>query len=434
MKFCFTPGILFASPPLTKRMQGRIFYRIGKYAEDHIADDYQAFTGRKDWYPKPIDAPDFRDGSQQLSAKTIYFSFLVEKNPNVDKAKLELLMNQRAIQGSDGQLLYIPDFMSEKAPAAKAFYEVKPGLAHHENSEGETKVASVRALVQDVGLSYIPGTAFKPKKSHVLFRHIILVPGMGIFPLPVTVTFEYQRHDQVDGLVVYHFCIDANFKAALAMSLIIGIAALIILAILFPDLLDDIPTPTLPLPIPRPELPPAPPQPSPVPPAPRPQPVPVPAPPFLQQLRNLLSSIPSQGAGADVRSRALRRVGRRGWQERARRRPTGAVPVERLAGNRGAGLSQHRRDLRSADAGSDHGRSTGCRPASGGRQGGPGRTNARSAGQARRGRAGHGRAADAAPDTGDAQSLSADDGRKFPLGVLVGAGGRQAAGLRNAGQ
>lgn len=304
MKFCFPPGILFASPPLTKRMQGRIFYRIGKYAEDHIADDYQAFTGRKDWYPKPIDAADFRDGSQQLSAKTIYFSFLVEKNPNVDKAKLELLMNQRAIQGSDGQLLYIPDFMSEKAPAAKAFYEVKPGLAHHENAEGETKVASVRALVQDVGLSYIPGTAFKPKKSHVLFRQIILVPGMGIFPLPVTVTFEYQRHDRIDGLVVYHFCIDANFKAALAMSLIIGIAALIILAILFPDLLDDIPVPTLPLPIPRPELPPAPPQPSPVP--PRPQPVPVPAPPFLQQLRNLLSSIPTQGAGPDVRSRALR--------------------------------------------------------------------------------------------------------------------------------
>lgn len=302
MKFCFPPHILFGSPPLTQRMQGRIFHRIGKYAEDYIAKDYQEFTGRTDWYPRPIDAADFRDGSQQLSAKTIYFSYLVEKNPDVDRERLEMLMNTRAIQGEDGQLLYIPDFMSEKAPAAKAFYEVKPGLAHHENSKGETKVASVRALVQDVGLSYIPGTAFKPVKSHLVHRQIVFIPGAMLFPLPVTVTFEYRRHDKIDGLVVYSFCIDANFKAALAMSLIIGIAALIILAILFPDLLDDIPLPPIPIPIPTPELPAPSPVPSPIP----PRPVPVPVPAILQQFRNFLSSVPTQGAGPDVRSRALR--------------------------------------------------------------------------------------------------------------------------------
>ncbi len=52
MKFCFPPHILFSSPPLSKTLQGKIFFKIGKFAEDHIADDYQKFTGRKDWYPK----------------------------------------------------------------------------------------------------------------------------------------------------------------------------------------------------------------------------------------------------------------------------------------------------------------------------------------------------------------------------------------------
>jgi hypothetical protein len=298
MKFCFPPGILFTSPPLTKRLQGKIFFKIGKYAEDHIADDYQKFTGRKDWYPKPITADDFKDGNQQLSSKTLYFSFLIEKNPDVDKAKLEELMNQRAIPGPDGQLLYIPDFISEKAPAAKRFYEVKPGIAHEDNQAGETKIASVRSLMQDVDLPYMPGTLFKPTGRHELYRQIVFIPGAMILPLPITITLEYQRHDKIDGLVVYSFCIDADFKTALAMALIIAVVAVIVLAVLFPELLKDIPLPPIPIPIPR-ELPP--PMPSPIP-APDPR-VPVPA--IFQQFRNLLSAFPASGSAPDIRARAL---------------------------------------------------------------------------------------------------------------------------------
>lgn len=166
MKFCFPPHVLFPSPPLTKSMQGKIFFRVGKFAEDRIGNAYQEFTGRKHWYPRPIDAADFRDGHQQLSSKTLYFSFLVEKNRDVDKEKLQWLMNRRAIQGPDGQLLYIPDFISEKPPAAKSFYEVKPGFPELDNPQGEMKLASVHSLMQEVGLAYVPGTAFKPQGRH----------------------------------------------------------------------------------------------------------------------------------------------------------------------------------------------------------------------------------------------------------------------------
>lgn len=303
MKFCFPPHVLFPSPPLSKSVQGKIFFRVGKHAEDRIADDYQRFTGRNAFYPKPIDADDFRDGNQQLNSKTIYFSFIVEKNPEVNKTKLEELMNQRVIQGKDGQIVYIPDFMSEKAPAAKRFYEVKPGLPHHNNTEGETKIASVRSLMQDVDLPYVPGTLFNPNGRHILFSQIVFIPGAMLLQLQVIVTIEYKKHNIVDGLVVYNFCIDANFKKALALSLIIAIAAVIILAVLFPDLLEGIPLPPFPLPIPRiPELPL--PRPSPVPVPPQPQPQPVPA--IIQQFRSLLSSFPARATGPDLRRRALR--------------------------------------------------------------------------------------------------------------------------------
>ncbi|TAJ84684.1 peptidoglycan-binding domain-containing protein [Reyranella sp.] len=287
MKFCFPPHVLFSSPPLSKTLQGKIFFKIGKFAEDHIADDYQKFTGRKDWYPKPITADDFRDGSQQLSAKTLYFSFLVEKNPGVDKAKLEELMNQRAISGPDGQIVYIPDFISEKSPAAKRFYEVKPGIANERNEAGETKIASVRALMQDVDLPYKPGALFKPTGKHELYKQTIYIPGAMILPLPITVTFEYQRHDKIDGLIVYSFCIDADFKKTLlAAALIVAIVAIIVLAVLFPELLKEIPLPPW-----------------------FPSPASTPAfglaPANVQPFRNLLASYPAPRTVPDMRARAL---------------------------------------------------------------------------------------------------------------------------------
>lgn len=289
MKFCFPPGILFPSPPISKQLQGKIFFKLGKFAEDHVADDYQKFTGRKDWYPKPITADDFRDGSQQLSAKTIYFSYLVDKNPGVDKAKLEKLMNDRAIAGPDGQIVYIPDFMSEKSPATNRFYEVKPGIANETNNAGETKIASVRALMQDVDLPYKPGSGFRPKGRHELHKQNIFIPGMMFFPIPVTVTFEYQRHDKIDGLVVYSFCIDADFKKTLlTTALIVAIVAVIVLAILFPELLKEIPLPPW---------------------FPKPASAPgfgfVPSSSNVQQFRNVLASYPAPKMVPDMRARAL---------------------------------------------------------------------------------------------------------------------------------
>ncbi len=154
-------------------------------------------------------------------------------------------MNQRAIKGPDGQIVYIPDFISEKSPAAKRFYEVKPGIANEgERSGRKRKIASVRALMQDVDLPYKPGALFKPTGKHELYKQTIYIPGAMILPLPITVTFEYQRHDKIDGLIVYSFCIDADFKKTLlAAALIVAIVAIIVLAVLFPELLKEIPLP-----------------------------------------------------------------------------------------------------------------------------------------------------------------------------------------------
>jgi len=300
MKVCVTNGVIFPSPPLPKSIRGKIFHKIGKYAEEKIGADFQTFTGRRQWYPVPIDAPDFRDGSQGLNSKTLYYSFLVEKNPDVDKQKLEWLMNSREAKGEDGQIVYIPDFMGDKAPVNKRFYEVKPGMPNRTNEDGETKIASVDGLMADTELPYKPGENWQPVGRHELFNGYIPMMAPGLLPIPipvkVIVTLEYKRHDWTQGLVVYHFCIDANFSDAIKLAVILALLALIIILVLFPELLPEIPLPDIP--IPRiPELPAPRPSPFPVPPPQQPVPIPVPGRPFgisPTSLRKLIADVPGE--------------------------------------------------------------------------------------------------------------------------------------------
>jgi hypothetical protein len=255
-------------------------------------------VNRKNWYPVPITADDFRDGNQGLSSKTIYYSFLVEKNPGVDKQKLESLMNKRVSKiGKDGQLLYIPDFMSEKAPSAKRFYEVKPGLPDHENLAGEEKIASVDGLMAETNLPYKPGTDWKASGFKYLFIGALPLGPLPI-PLPVVVTFVFGPHDRIQGLVVYRFCIDLKFKIWIALHLIIAVIAVIVWNILFPETeIPDVPE--------IPELPEPSPIPNPFPPKPVPEPVPVPGPNPFESLRGTLASFQESPLAAGYRRHAL---------------------------------------------------------------------------------------------------------------------------------
>ena len=123
----------------------------------------------------------------------------------------------------------------------------------------------------------------------------MMAPGLLPIPIPVKVivTLEYKRHDWTQGLVVYHFCIDANFSDAIKLAVILALLALIIILVLFPELLPEIPLPDIP--IPRiPELPAPRPSPFPVPPPQQPVPIPVPGRPFgisPTSLRKLIADV-----------------------------------------------------------------------------------------------------------------------------------------------
>jgi hypothetical protein len=178
-------------------------------------------------------------------------------NPNVDRTEAERIL-ERAIPGPDGQILCIPDFMSQSSPQQERFYEVKPD-SDDGTKEADKKIAFVDAFMQSLDLPYHPGISWRPNKQFPFFAGLV-------FGLIVKVSFHYERHKTIQGVVVYHFCIDV--QALIPLKLLLLILAIIIIAILFPE----IPFP-LPVPVPKP-LPPPSPIPIPVPP---PQPVPVPA-------------------------------------------------------------------------------------------------------------------------------------------------------------
>ena len=75
----------------------------------------------------------------------------------------------------------------------------------------EKKVAFVRAFMQELGLSYEPGTTWNARGRFVLYSGLA-------FGFSITVSFEYMRHGGIDGLVVYHFCIEIEPPSRLGFS------------------------------------------------------------------------------------------------------------------------------------------------------------------------------------------------------------------------
>lgn len=241
-QYCLLPSELFFSPPIPKKLQGYIFNKVGLIAETIIGIKYNGFTGRTSWYPSPPQADDFRDGSQGLSSKTIYHMFLVDKNPGVDQNKLNELINVRVPRlEDDGQILYIPDLMSEKAPASKRFYEVKPGRPNETNLKGEEKIASVDGFMAEASLPYELGDAWKPLGSHLIGFGLFPNPIPVVPPIPFKATFEYCRHSTVRGLVVYRFCATFPEISLVPVAIIAAALALVILAAWLAEKLKDLP-------------------------------------------------------------------------------------------------------------------------------------------------------------------------------------------------
>ena len=259
MKRCFAASAFIKSPPFSEDQRRRILGLIGEMAEAVIGRDYlHNEIKHPNWAPLPP-ALDFHDANKGFASKSQYLTFIFNHNPSVDRTKAEQIL-ERAIPGPDGQILCIPDFMSQASPQQERFYEVKPD-SDDGTREADKKMAFVHAFMQSLDLPYRPGVSWKPNTQFPFFTGLI-------FGLSVTVSFHYERHKTIQGVVVYHFCIEV--RSLVPIWLLLLILAIIIIAILFPEIPfpDPVPVPApKPLPIPKPI-------PVPIPP---PQPVPVPA-------------------------------------------------------------------------------------------------------------------------------------------------------------
>jgi hypothetical protein len=264
MKRCFPPDKIFRKPFYTDRELGRIFHRIGAAVERVVGTDYMRNEAKRStWFPLPPYL-DFHDVNVGFASKRMFLAFLAHHNPDLDMQKAERLANERAIKGKDGQLMFIPDIMSNGPPQTYRYYEIKPD-SRSGHREGEKKVAFVRSFMQDLDLPYVPGNTWKPDREVVLYRG-------KVFGISATVSLHYRRHPTIKGLIVYHFCVEV--KGLWKVAVLLAIIAIVLIAILFPDLLPG------PWPIPKPSEPDKPslPAPSPVPPWPKPQPQPQPVP------------------------------------------------------------------------------------------------------------------------------------------------------------
>ncbi len=233
MKRCFAASEIIRTPPFDQRTRNRILGLIGAMAEAVIGTDYlNNEVKRSAWYPLPP-ALDFHDANSGFASKTVYVSFICDRNPGVNRAKVERLVTERGIPGPDGQILCIPDFMSHGAPQLFRFYEVKPDSADGAR-EGDKKMAFVRAFMQELELSYVPGDSWKPNREFVFFTGFV-------FGFRVAVSFHYERHSGIKGLVIYHFCIEIDTLVPIWVLLLI--LAIIIIVILFPEIPFPVPAP-----------------------------------------------------------------------------------------------------------------------------------------------------------------------------------------------
>jgi hypothetical protein len=304
MKKCVAASVFITSPPFSDDQQRRILGLIGEMAEGVIGRDYLLNEVKHPaWAPLPP-ALDFHDANKGFASKSQYLSFIFRHNPNVDRTEAERIL-QRAIPGPDGQILCIPDFMSQESPQQERFYEVKPDSAEG-TREADKKMAFVDGFMQSLGLPYRPGVSWKPDKQFPFFTGIVF------FTL-VTISFHYERHKTIQGVVVYHFCIET--RTLIPLRLLLFILALIIIAILFPEIPFPDPPPGLPIPSPIP--------------IPIPQPVPVPA--VYALCGQVLEGSVGQGGANNRDDVELVQLLLNGWME-ASKKP--ALAIDGVAGPR----------------------------------------------------------------------------------------------------
>jgi len=218
-------------------------------------EDQQALTRNKDY---------FVDDSHAGDINKKFVRFLIKMNPTLPPASADLLRKTA---------LPRPDIVAHRPPLLE-FEEFKSASVTG-GKEGRDAVQKVRKWMKEYQLPYIPGKTYKPPAKIEIFSTTIAQ-----YPID----FYLQPKRIVSGLVVYKYCIDADWKRLTWAGIMRVLGALLIY------LLDRN---TLPNPSPI-----APPIQFPV-----PLPDPVPFPPQIPVPANLQLMVPASTV------RALRAVG-----------------------------------------------------------------------------------------------------------------------------
>jgi hypothetical protein len=241
---------------------------IGLLAENFIGQEYLRHRKRTSFFPASLQ--DFQDISILFGNRALHVGFLIENNPTKFKPKIGGAPDPSDSMAVDAEKMKVPDLLNHvperaKSPERAEYYEIKPN-SKAGRAAGRKKLKSLEEDYGKLGIPYIRGKVWAVDKKVRIHRG-------NIFGFDVEAFFHYLLLE--DGLIVYEICIEGTLLTFLAVALILGIIAAIIIIIINRGRVPDTP----------PQKPPELPVPKPVPvPIPTPEPVPVPVPAFYRPL------------------------------------------------------------------------------------------------------------------------------------------------------
>ena len=99
--------------------------------------------------------------------------------------------------------------------ARKDYYEIKP-FSPTGVGAGGIKLVGIISFMSDLGLPYVPGTAYSPSKDIPIMAGTILGSEIGV-------TLNVQRH--LPGLVTYTICLSGEVAELLLKATIAAVLA-----------------------------------------------------------------------------------------------------------------------------------------------------------------------------------------------------------------
>ncbi|MFV8753966.1 hypothetical protein ACNOYE_25765 [Nannocystaceae bacterium ST9] len=137
-----------------------------------------------------------------------YVDFIRAKNPQLSRQQRIALASTTAR----------PDILMHQLPLLE-FEEVKPDSTAGRRA-GRIKVKKIDAFLARFSLAYRPGSTYTPPPP-------FLIGKTKIGGVPLTITFEIKRG--LDGLLLYHICVETDWVLVSVLALAAVAAVILIL-------------------------------------------------------------------------------------------------------------------------------------------------------------------------------------------------------------